>query len=100
MLGSDITAQHTGSISILLPNFTVPSSVSVLLSTLPRCDNPTSPSGNGWILLKTFLVSIYIYPIFETWGGTSIYKWIVGLFSVNNRESYEEDIVKGFKKIL
>ena len=28
-------------------------------------------------------------------GGAQKYKWVVVLFTVSNRKSYEEDIVKG-----
>ena len=50
----------------LLLNDTVLSRVSVLLSMLPRWDNHISPSGNGLILLKIFLVPIIFILFFKS----------------------------------
>ena len=44
----------------------------------------------------TDIFSLYIFILlFIYGGGTKIYKWVVVLFTVSNRKSYEEDIVKG-----
>ena len=47
----------------------------------------------------TDIFSLYIFILLFIYGGgggaTKIYKWVVVLFTVSNRKSYEEDIVKG-----